>query len=123
MNVILSLIVSVLLGASATPTNPVIAEFIKVSNEQTAQTGMSASFENTIFGDAVVVSQPIPIDSSMFPQIPTDDLKAAFIKELKSDKDAELFLKVLKESNTNLIVRLVANDGNSYDMMVTSADL
>lgn len=103
-----------------------IAEFIKVSNEQTAQTGMSASFENTIFGDAVVVSQPVPIDSSIFPQISTDDLdnlKAAFIKELKSDKDAELLLKVLKESNTNLIVRLVANDGNSYDMMVTSADL
>lgn len=127
MNILLSLAVSVLLSASAAPTNPVIAQFIEESKAEIANAGAAAQgadvlYEESFLGPAVVMVQPIPVTKDQLSQLPTGEIKKSLIQEMKSDASSKEFLEALGQEKINFIVRFVTSDGGNLDVICTSAD-
>ena len=127
MNILLSLAVSVLLSASAAPTNPVIAQFIEESKAEIANAGAAAQgadvlYEESFLGPAVVMVQPIPVPKDQLSQLPTGEIKKSLIQEMKSDASSKEFLEVLGQEKINFILRFVTSDGGNLDVICTSAD-
>lgn len=127
MNILLSLAVSVLLSASAAPTNPVIVQFIEESKAEIAKAGAAAQgadvlYEESFLGPAIVMVQPLPVTKDQLSQLPTSEIKKSLIQEMKSDASSKEFLEVLGEEKINFILRFVTADGGNMDVICTSAD-
>ena len=118
MNLLLSLALSLFMSAAATPSNPDIQEANK-------EAGMElVTYEETPFGNAVVFIVNIPGASAADLQaMPTDAMKQEFVQGLKSDSDSAEFINALVEEKTNIIMRLVSEDGGSLELFATPADL
>lgn len=127
MNFVLSFILSLMMGASLTPTNPVIAAFMEEANLQAAsaqEEGTTVTYEKTPNGYAVIIHQGLPVPSDLFSELPTDELKSEFYEGLITDPDTVDFLNVLKKENVNLILRFVSTvDNKSLDLEFPAKDL
>ncbi len=125
MNFLATAAAAIMMLASATPSNPVIAKFLSEAEEQAAAAGVKnpISFEKTLFGtDAIIVTQEVPASSADLQQVPTDMMKKQMVDEMKSDKESQDLIQALKDTNTMFILRLVGNDGGNVDIMIMPAD-
>lgn len=122
LSFLFSIVLSIFMGAAATPTNETISAFIQEANKEAGQE--VATYEETPFGNAVVFTVNIPgVSTADLQEMPTDMMKQQFVQGLKGDSDSAEFINVLVEENTNIIMRLVCEDGGSVELFVTPADL
>ncbi len=122
LSFLVSIVLSIFMGAAATPTNETISAFIQEANKEAGQE--LVTYEETPFGNAVVFTVNIPgVSASDLQEVPTDMMKQQFVQGLKSDGDSAEFINALVGENTNIIMRLVSEDGGSVELFVTPADL
>ena len=125
MNFLLSLVVTLMMGASTAPTNPVIAEFIEKSQTEAAQSGLNVAYEESLFGPAIVIGQTLPaqITKDMLSQVPTDMFKAELLKNFSADPETKELIKAMKAEKVNLILRMLTTDGGNMDIIITPNEL
>lgn len=121
MNLFFSILVSLFMAASSTPTNPVIAELLQKANAQSDAPTMI--YESNDAGNAIIILQSVPVSGQQLRQMPIEMVKPAIISEMKNVQGEErALLDELKKDNISLIVRLTATDGTTVDVKFTPAD-
>lgn len=120
MNILVSIAAAIMMSAAATPSNPVILEHVQKFQQETKQNeNLTVSYEETLLGDAVIMALNIPINTEEMSKIPTDMIKSEFVNNLKQDAGSVELIKALKETKTNLIIRLISSDKNNIDIIVS----
>lgn len=121
MNFLVSIALSIFMAASATPTNPVIINFIEEGAVEAQKAGMDnpISYEETFLGPAVVITQEVPAPSAQIREIPANMVKPDLIKEMKGDSESRQLIEALKETKTLFIIRMMGNDGQSVDFIIS----
>lgn len=121
MNFFLSLIMSLFMAVSATPSNPVIAELLTKVNADPA--APAVTYESTPTGDALLIIQEVPVTTAVLQQMPLEQIKPALAAEMKNaNGDERALLDELKKDKISIIIRLTANDGGTADVVLTPAD-
>ena len=125
MNIIISILLSIMMGVSITPSNPNIVAFIEESNKIDDPTQYT-TYEKTQIGEAVVLTQLVDAPSEYLDGITASDaavLKSEFLKGMKSEPSTAMFLNILKDENVNFILRMKSTiDNNFIDFIFRPSD-
>lgn len=125
MNLLLSTIIALLMAAAPAktlPADPVIDAFIQASKDQ-PQPGVSASYEMTEFGPALVISSDMGATSDIFSYIPQDETRQMILAQFAQSPDTLQLLQYLAANDFNFIFRMHSTDDENLDFTFTPLNL
>lgn len=121
MNLLLSLVLSLFMSAAATPSNPLVQEFIEASNTELDGQGY-ATYEETADGAAVVYVLYMDGDETALEDDPVDAFREQYVATLLEDEDTADGIADLFEEGVSLVIRLMTSDGAYIDIPFTADD-
>lgn len=121
MNLLLSLVLSLFMSAAATPSSPLVQEFIEASNTELDGQGY-ATYEETADGAAVVYVLYMDGDETALEDYPVDAFREQYVQTLLEAEDTADGIADLFEEGVSLVIRLMTSDGAYIDIPFTADD-